>query len=460
MKVAVAALSLLVSSICDAKNESTTSQSSSANGIHEKRRMTTQAIIGGSEATAGEYPWFAKAVYTNNDWAGCGGALVSPQFVLTAAHCLDFINGFEIGAFCHTNGSPNGNCGQASEIIDATKSIPHPDYDWKSLDNDFALIKLERAAQATPVAMDSNELSGSYTTAKKLWTVGFGNTQTIGSYYPEKLKHVSVSYVPNDTCSSAYSAEEYGEGSITSNMMCAADLDEDSCQGDSGGPLYDKGNNLLVGVVSWGEGCAERDFPGVYSRISSQWSWIVDTICSEPGSAKPGFCDGLTSSPTSTPVPCTDSPLGWYDIDGSEFDCEYYAEGNNCENYGDDYEKDGKTANEACCACGGGKDPSDSSGEDLCQDNDEKFQYSATNKKNCKFFGKQNTEQRCDKNNGIGNGNCPVTCKTGCKCYDTEGAILLWNGMTKTCNWAANNTEKRCKSNAIRANCPIVCGLC
>jgi secreted trypsin-like serine protease len=97
------------------------------------------------------------------------------------------------------------------------------------LDNDCALIKLERAAQATPVAMDSNELSGSYTTAKKLWTVGFGNTQTIGSYYPEKLKHVSVSYVPNDTCSSAY-----GEDSITSNMMCAADLDEDSCQGDSG----------------------------------------------------------------------------------------------------------------------------------------------------------------------------------------------------------------------------------
>jgi secreted trypsin-like serine protease len=101
------------------------------------------------------------------------------------------------------------------------------------LDNDFALIKLERAAQATPIAMDSNELSGSYTTAKKLWTVGFGNTQTSGSYYPEKLKHVSVSYVPNDTCNSAY-GEEYGEGSITSNMMCAADLDEDSCQGDSG----------------------------------------------------------------------------------------------------------------------------------------------------------------------------------------------------------------------------------
>ena len=98
MKVAVAALSLLVSSICDAKNESTTSQSSSANGIHEKRRMTTQAIIGGSEATAGEYPWFAKAVYTNNDWAGCGGALVSPQVrrmimdIILSTHILKILN--------------------------------------------------------------------------------------------------------------------------------------------------------------------------------------------------------------------------------------------------------------------------------------------------------------------------------------------------------------------------------
>jgi trypsin len=118
---------------------------------------------------------------------------------------------------------------QASEIIDATKSIAHPDYDTSTLDNDFALIKLERAAQATPIAMDSNELSGSYTTAKKLWPVGFGNTQTNGEDYPKKLNHVSVSYVPNDTCNSAYDA-----GSITSNMMCAADLNEDSCQGDSG----------------------------------------------------------------------------------------------------------------------------------------------------------------------------------------------------------------------------------
>ena len=195
--------------------------------------------------------------------------------------------------------------------------------------------------------------------------------------------------------------------------------------------------------------------------------------------AKPSsspVAEPFTSSPTSTPASCTDSPPGWYDSDGPNYNCEFYAGVNNCEDFGDNYESDGATANQACCVCGGGKDPSNSSpdstpspssspvvnptGEDLCQDNDKNFQYTATTKQNCKFIGNENTEQRCDKYNGIGNENCPVTCKTGCTCYDTEGEIFLWGGITKTCNWAANNTEKRCKRNAIRANCPIVCGLC
>ena len=66
----------------------------------------------------------------------------------------------------------------------------------------------------------------------------------------------------------------YG-GDILASMMCAADPGQDSCQGDSGGPLYDSDSNTLVGVVSWGYGCADARYPGVYSRISNQWDdWI------------------------------------------------------------------------------------------------------------------------------------------------------------------------------------------
>ena len=71
----------------------------------------------------------------------------------------------------------------------------------------------------------------------------------------------------NSDCTSVY---DYDPSLITSNMMCARDPNEDSCQGDSGGPLYDSQNGVLVGVVSWGFGCAKDRFPGVYSRVSAQ----------------------------------------------------------------------------------------------------------------------------------------------------------------------------------------------
>ena len=81
-----------------------------------------------------------------------------------------------------------------------------------------------------------------------------------GGPSPDKLKHVELGYVTQSECNSDYS------GGIQDNMMCAADPGKDSCQGDSGGPLYDKDNNAVVGVVSWGYGCADPSFPGGRKR--------------------------------------------------------------------------------------------------------------------------------------------------------------------------------------------------
>lgn len=93
---------------------------------------------------------------------------------------------------------------------------------------------------------------------------GFGTMEN--GNVSSKLMHVNVNYVRQADCNSAYS------GDIQDNMICAADTDQDSCQGDSGGPLYDSDNNALVGVVSWGIGCALPQYPGVYARVSKEVS--------------------------------------------------------------------------------------------------------------------------------------------------------------------------------------------
>jgi trypsin len=121
---------------------------------------------------------------------------------------------------------------QTSQVISSNKIIRHPNYNGWSVDNDYALVRLSSPATGvTPVTMDMDGLSGTYTSSSnKLWAIGFGNTVTSGQNLPSRLKHVEISYVPTNTCNST---NMYG-GEITQNMMCAADPNEDSCQGDSG----------------------------------------------------------------------------------------------------------------------------------------------------------------------------------------------------------------------------------
>lgn len=271
-----------------------------------------ESIIGGSNVHANEFPWFARGVdlFDSNEpkWWGCGGSLVSPEFVLTAAHCrFDTDAGFQIGALCSPYGpTADRNCGQTLEEFRIDAVFNHPDYDDVPLNNDFSLIHLNGRSSISPVLMDTDSTSLEYTGGEYLWPVGFGRTGSENNV--DHLQSVKVPYVTNSRCDRLY-----GFRDITSAMMCAGDVLEggyDSCQGDSGGPLYDRQANKLVGVTSWGIGCALKDYPGVYARVSDQWEpWIKPTICNNHSNPKPEFCSSPpTKAPSSTRTPPSSEP--------------------------------------------------------------------------------------------------------------------------------------------------------
>lgn len=264
-------------------------------------KSVIQYVIGGDPVSAGTYPWFAR-VTTNEQqsWLGCGGSLISPEYVLTAAHCISLSfesrAGFQIGALCSPYQQGN-NCGQHVEEFGISSVTKHPDFDLRTYDNDFALVRLDGTSTITPVDIDTG-VSTKYGKNKKLWVAGFGNTNADQSgYYADTLQHVEITHVQLNECKS-----QYGASAITENMLCAADPGEDSCKGDSGGPLYDAKNKVISGVVSFGKKCADSRYPGVYARISSQFEWIKETVCSNHSeSTKPSWCSNNTPSPVATP---------------------------------------------------------------------------------------------------------------------------------------------------------------
>jgi hypothetical protein len=122
-----------------------------------------------------------------------------------------------------------------------------------------------------------------------------------------ELMETSLYYVKQSQCRSEY----LSFADITASMMCAYAEGTDACQGDSGGPLYDEQNKVVVGIVSWGYGCAQEK-PGVYSRISYEYQWIRQTICENVMSGlRPAYCIGMPTVsptvslvPTAAPTPC------------------------------------------------------------------------------------------------------------------------------------------------------------
>lgn len=238
-------------------------------------------IVGGQAASRWEFPWFVQGY-------GCGGTLIWDDVVLTAAHCEE---AFTFGQVL-VGAVRNKRETAGSEWVQVVSTMQiHPDFSWDTTDNDFMAFAIapltnsrlkQRLEESTITLNDDPSVPHN---AQNLTVAGFGYTRENG-LESQRLLQATVRYVPSVICRDSY----YGAFNPVVEL-CAGmpDGSADSCNGDSGGPLVANGN-VLVGITSWGEGCARPEYPGVYARVSSRIAWIREQVCAL-SATPPVYCD-------------------------------------------------------------------------------------------------------------------------------------------------------------------------
>ncbi|KAL7481793.1 hypothetical protein ACHAW6_007465 [Cyclotella cf. meneghiniana] len=319
-------------------------------------------IIGGYETQEGRYP-YAVALTRGGEKFFCGGSLIARDIVLTAAvstpslrvlrphytlvfisHTIVSLDAFVVPTLSRhrrraqhcAGGSYSVAVGRHSlsadnrtgEEIPMEREIVHPDWDAYTDEYDFALVLLSRPVrsnsdaeeeEAVVVALNPGD-SSLPENGDVVRTMGWGDTTLDDEtkVVSDVLMEVDVQVISNEECSAVQGTDgmytnNYAEY-IFPSMICTLTPGSDACQGDSGGPLIIPGSDatqdILIGVVSWGIGCA-RMFPGVYSRVSLAYDWIKETICNVSSVPPDALCDDL---PEPTPEPSHMPTVGPSDV--------------------------------------------------------------------------------------------------------------------------------------------------
>ncbi|CAG2101083.1 unnamed protein product [Medioppia subpectinata] len=237
-------------------------------------------IVGGENARFGHNPWQAAIVKQQyfNQKISCGGALIKNRWIVTAAHCVykTPANNLRVrlGDYnlrAHTEQLAHEEYGVRRKVVNEA-------YNPATYQNDIALLELsEQIAFREHIIPICLPQKGQNFTGEKATATGWGRTQYGISTSPGVLQKVDVEVLDSDECQKWMKSVGRRE-SIFPNMMCAGYKDggKDSCQGDSGSPLSlkEEGKTTLIGLVSWGVGCARPNLPGVYTRISEFVDWI------------------------------------------------------------------------------------------------------------------------------------------------------------------------------------------
>ncbi|XP_071027549.1 tryptase-2-like [Oncorhynchus clarkii lewisi] len=243
------------------------------------------SIAGGKDAQKGSWPWIVYLLITDNTGSfRCGGSLLTEEWVLTAAHCVD----------------PNDNpIPDRSSIILETHSLNEPSVLYRSISrivshpqyqkqrfallHDIALVKMREKVSFSSLVknMSLPKPSEVFGTWSKCFVAGWGNVGNNGKLSGNwTLQELKVTISKRRTCKKKIPA-------FTDNMLCASSMEgrKGSCQGDSGGPLVcrSSGEIVQVGIMSFGNtnGCALKGFPGVYTRVKCYMDFISETITSD-----------------------------------------------------------------------------------------------------------------------------------------------------------------------------------
>lgn len=236
-------------------------------------------IVGGDPANIVDFPW-QISMQTQGGFHFCGGSILDETFILTAAHCVDGSSPSSMRVVAGISRISQSSSGQIRQVAEITM---FPGYNSPEFGKDVALLRLSQPlnlsgpnAKAIEIVTAADAAGGVTSPGVNSTVTGWG-TLSSGGNSPDQLQEVTVPLISNQDANAAYQPQGI---TITGDQLGAGLIGiggKDACQGDSGGPLIVETANgpKLAGVVSWGFGCADPRFPGMYARVSSFEDFIT-----------------------------------------------------------------------------------------------------------------------------------------------------------------------------------------